>query len=191
MTADDYLKNEGWVQRTEAAFTQLDRDKDGVISITDVVIESKKFAHLNPDPEVIERYRIAQCEFAAEMGIKPGISVTKEEYVKNLAAIAPREVAKVRSGEGSMMHKGNNKLFDVIDKNHDGTVSKEEYRAFAEATGVWEPSFVDSIFDLIDTNKNGKLERKELSDYVYKLTFTLDSVAGMDQVMELIKPAEK
>ena len=66
----------------------------------------------------------------------------------------------------------------MIDTNHDGTVSKEEYHAFAQATGVWDHTFVDYIFNQFDTNKNGKLERKEITDYEYKLFFTLEDVTG-------------
>ena len=173
--------------RTETVFNVLDSDKDGVVTIIDLVLDTKKYTHLNSDPNIIERCRLAMCEFAAELGIKPGVSVNKEEYVHNCATLAPKEVAKVRSGEGSVKHKLNNAVFDVIDTNHDGTVSKEEYRAFANATGVWDPNYVDVVFDLIDTNKNGKLERKEFSDYEYKLFFTLEDVAGKGQVEGSIK----
>ena len=194
LTADDYLKNVEWKARLESTFDALDLNKDGLITVDDVVFDTRKYAHLNSDPKVIERFRIARCEAAADIGLKPGISLTKEEYIHNLANLAPREVVKVRSGEGSTIHKVNNALFDVIDTNHDGVVSREEYRAFLEAvSGEKSPAYIDTIFDLIDTNKNGKLERKELSDYEYRLFFTFEDVTGKAQVdaeLKVVKAKE-
>ena len=138
----------------------------------------KKYSHLHPDPKVIENCRIAQVEFGAELGIKPGVSVTKEEYVRNYASIAPVEIAKVRHGEGSIMHNVVNRIIDVVDKDHDGTVSKERFRELAVATGVWDLDHFDALFDLLDNNKTGKLERKELCDYYYKVYFTLEDVTS-------------
>ena len=108
--------------------------------------------------------------------------MTKEEYIQNCTNLAPKEVAKVRSGEGSVKHKLNNAVYDLIDTNHDGTISKEEYCAFAKATGVWDNAFIEFLFNQLDTNKNGKLERKEITDYEYKLFFTLEEVAGKAHV---------
>ena len=194
LTADDYLKNAEWKARVDSIFDALDLNKDGLITVDDVVFDTRKYAHLNSDPNLIERYRIARCEFVAEIGIKPGISLTKEEHVHNVANLAPREVAKVRSGEGSLLHKLSNALYDLIDTNHDGFVSREEYRAFLEAVGgERSPAYIDTVFDLIDTNKDGKLERKELSDYEFRLFFTLEDVTGKAQVdaeLKVVKAKE-
>ena len=157
------------------------------MTINDPVFDVKKYSYLNPDPEVIERCRIAQIEFAAEFGIKPGISVTKEEYVRNYANLAPGEVAKVRSGEGSVVHKVVNKMIDVTDPPQDGTVSRDRYREFMAVTEVWSPELIDTIFDLLDTNKTGKLERKAFSDYLYKIILTLGDVTGSTEVFDSLK----
>ena len=187
LTAEDYLNNKEWVKRIETFFEVTDRDKDGVVTINDPVFDVKKYSYLNPDPEVIERCRIAQIEFAAEFGIKAGISVTKEEYVRNYANLAPGEVAKVRSGEGSVVHKVVNKMIDVTDPPQDGTVSRDRYREFMAVTEVWSPELIDTIFDLLDTNKTGKLERKAFSDYLYKIILTLGDVTGSTEVFDSLK----
>ena len=187
LTPEDYLNNKEWVKRIETLFNVVDSDKDGFVTVNDLVINVKKYSHFHSDPKVIENFRVAQTEFAAELGIKPGISVTKEEYVSAYAKLAPGEVAKVRSGEGSVLHKMLNKVFDLIDTTHDGTVSRERYRDLAIASEVWNPKFVDSHYEIMDTNKNGKLERKEISDYQYRITFTLEDVTGNAKVFDALK----
>ena len=172
MTAEDYLKNKEWVKRIEVTFESLDRDKDGVVTLNDIVCDVKKYSHLNPDPKVVESLRIAQIEFAAELGIKAGISMTKEEYVRNYANLAPVEVAKVTSGEESVIHKLLNKLFDVIDKDHDGTVSREKWCKFIVATEVFSQKLFHVIFELLGVNKTVE----EFIDFLYRILFTLEHV---------------
>ena len=175
------------MKRIETLFNVVDCDKDGIVTVNDLVIDVKKYSHFNTDPKVIENFRIAQTEFASELGVKPGKSVTKEEYVRNYAKLAPGEVAKVRSGEGSVLHKTLNKIFDLIDTTRDGTVSRESYRQLAIASQVWNPEFVDSLFEIMDTNKTGRLERKAISDYQYRITFTLEDVTGNADVFDALK----
>ena len=187
LTAEDYLNNKEWVKRIETFFDGSDRDKDGVVTIHDSVFDVKKYSCLNSDSKVIERCRIAQIEFAAEFGIKAGISVTKGEYLRNFANLAPGEVAKVRSGEESVVHKLLNKMIDVTDPPQDGVVSREKYREFIAVTEVWSPELIDAIFDLMDTNKTGKLGRKEFIDYLYRIILTLGNVTGSTEVVDPLK----
>jgi len=49
-------------------------------------------------------------------------------------------------------------IYDVMDANHDGTVSKEEYDAFAKARA-------DKIFKDMDSNHDGQISREEFEAY--------------------------
>ena len=188
LTQEDYLNNKEWLKRIETMFITIDHNKSGFITVNDVVINVRKYSHLNSDPKLIENVRAAQTEFAAVLGIVPGISLTKEEYVSAYAKIAPGEVAKVRSGEGSAIHKMLNRIFDLFDTTYDGIVSKERYRNFVKVCEMFPPSYIDSIYDFLDTKKTGKVERKEICDYQYKVTFTLEGVAGSAKVLDVLKP---
>ena len=190
LTADDYLKNEKWLKPIEGTFHLYDTDKDGVVTINDIVTDVKKYRHLNPDPKVIENCRIGMCDFAAALGIFLGISVTKEEFVKNYAAAAPKEVAKARNGEESSFHKYNNGIFDVFDARKDGTISKSEFITFSQTTGIHNPSFIGQIFEQLDTDGKGWLKRKEMNDLMYKLAYTLEDLSGRDKAVESVKPVK-
>lgn len=63
-------------------------------------------------------------------------------------------------------------------------LSRERYRKLAIASGVWRPEFVDSLYEQMDTKKCGQLERKAISDYQYRITFTLEDVTGKAEVFD-------
>lgn len=159
----------------------MDSDKDGILTINDMVDDIKKYKHLNSDPKVIEKYRMALCEFAASLGLYPGITLTKDEYVKAAAAHSQREMTTFESGEGSLLHKVNNALFDIVDKNHDGNISLEEYRAFTKMSSLDE-SYADAMFKGIDANHDGKVSRMEFSNYELKYWCTLEDIPGRDDI---------
>ena len=145
-------------------------DKDGILMFNDFELFIKKHENLNPDPEVYERYRQALIDYIASYGVKPGISVYKKDYTKMMANHARRELER---GEGMLLHRLIHATYDLVDKNKDGTVSKEEYFALGKAAGYEDKC--ESIFNSLDKNQNGKLERKEVIDYSIRKWYRLDA----------------
>ena len=137
--------------------------------------------NVNSDKTVVNKWKTIFLEYGAALGIVPGVALTKDQYVKNFAALAEKEIAKAKNGEGCLLIKLKNALFDLGVTNHDGTISFEEYRA---VVGIVEfpKSYVEEIFKAIDTNKNGKLERKELNDFEFKLWYGLDEEKGRNSL---------
>ena len=56
-------------------------------------------------------------------------------------------------------------LFDVLDRNGDGEVSKEELAAHM-LLARYEEDSVDALFDLIDADGNGMMSRNELRTFL-------------------------
>ena len=117
-------------------------------------------------------------EHIAAMGVTPGIKVTKDEYVKNMANMAVIEHAKRLNGEEMSLAKVNDALYDLFDINHDGVVTLEEFRTVMNIAYGCDAEEADATFRLIDTNKNGKIERKELTDYELNYWFDLNDEAS-------------
>jgi len=70
-------------------------------------------------------------------------------------------------------------IFDFLDKNKDGTITKQEFVA-ASATMDQNPAAaVDALFQVVDDNKNGKIETAEASEFIAGLA---DVAAGMAEI---------
>ena len=59
------------------------------------------------------------------------------------------------------LERVHNAIFDIVDQNHDGHVTLEEYKIFMEASDH-KSDVAEATFKVLDKNKNGKIERKEL-----------------------------
>ncbi len=184
--AEDLLKNEKWLKRSEDAFAVYDVDKDGLIVITDIVKDMRKYAHLTSDQKLLENFRKVNCEYAETLGLAPGISLTKEEYIKNLAAHVESEVEAYNSGKGSMNDKMN-AFYDLLAKSNDGTISLEEFRTGIKVSN-FDVSYADMVFNAIDKDKKGRLERKELIDYHFNLWYTSLEILGRDEIESAFPP---
>ena len=58
----------------------------------------------------------------------------------------------MRQEEDRLMFKLNNALFDVVDTNHDGTISLDEDRIIMSACNQ-NPGTAEAMFKIMDTNK--------------------------------------
>ena len=70
------------------------------------------------------------------------------------------------------------KLFDRIDTNHDGKISKEEYKAFLDGAkkkvedkgkggkgGAKAGEMLEKVFEKMDTNKDGVVSKEEFEKF--------------------------
>ena len=173
-TVQDYLNNAKWVRRISQMFTDTDVDKNGYVSVADFIKFVDNLAKEAPDrPDLITKLRAVMVEWAAAIGIKEGIKASKQEYLKLMAAMAVSENAKVKRGEKSLIYKLDNALFDVVDVNHDGNITLNEYKLVMKAFNLDEASS-EAGFAAVDKNKNGRIERNEFIETEFKFWFSLD-----------------
>lgn len=105
------------------------------------------------DDRTVSRDELRQCfERFATLREVPGLVNTKEPNSKKMTAEIERAA---------------DELFDAIDTDGDGQISKVELHArLSESEGKWRPSYSmrasDKVFDAIDTDGNGKISREEL-----------------------------
>ena len=168
-TVDDYMNNEKWMTRVKASFDIIDLNKNGTVEMDDWKrwVENIKNA-TNPDAALLEKLTKVLTDYCAGMGVTAGTKLSKDQYVKAIAEFVVAENAKRAKGETTLRDKVNYAFYDVVDKNHDGYVTKEEFCAIMAACNV-KPELAEQRFNEIDTNKNGKIERKELCELHDKL----------------------
>ena len=92
-----------------------------------------------------------------------GKKLNKDEYVKAMADMSVAEKARKAKGENTLGSYVNKAWHAVVDKNHDGFVTRDEFRTIMKACNVGA-EMADARFDAMDKNKNGKIELNELSE---------------------------
>ena len=174
MSVEDYLKNEKWVARVKSAFDMIDINKNGTVEQDDWKrwVENIK-KDVNPDAKLLENLNQKTADYVKEMGLEPGKKLTKEEYMKAMAGMAVSENARKAKGERTLGSFVNDAWHDLVDKNHDGFVTLDEFRIVMKACNVGQEA-ADARFNALDKDKNGKVERKELREAEEKFWYSLD-----------------
>ena len=172
-TEDDYLKNEEWVTRIKASFDIIDINKNGYVEEDDWRrwVENIK-REVNPEAKLLENLNQAMTNYIKAFGGEPGKKFNKDEYVKLMAKLGAIETTRRSKGEKTLGEDLNNAWYDIVDKNHDGCVTMDEFKAIMKACNIGE-AMAEQRFNAIDKNKNGKVERSELSEFQFKFWFIL------------------
>ena len=162
----------------EEMFVSLDTNKDGFLSLEDWQLWADNIEkEVKPAAHLMKALRAQTKEYCAAMGIVRGTKATKNEFLKGIAAMAVTEKAKKERGEETALHKLNNAFYDIVDANHDGCVTLDEWKIILRACN-FDVSAADETFKVIDKNKNGKIERNELSDAEFNFWYTLDDAGS-------------
>lgn len=124
------------------------------------------------DSSLIQKLRDATLEYWGHV-LKPGDQLTKEQFVERMAEFGALEKTRHDEGKDPMVFKMVNAMFDVVDTNHDGCLTLDEYEKLLVAIN-FPTGTAKIVYDAIDTNHNDKLSRQILLEYNYSFWFTLD-----------------
>lgn len=173
MSAEEFLQSASWVHRIGEVFVLLDTNKNGYLSLEDYELSTSKLAKVaEPDHKLLTVLRTRMEEFCTALGLTRGKRLTKEEYVKATAKLAEEEVARKKRGEELLLFKYKHAVYDVVDMNHDGCVTLDEYKKVFGALVGGEHA--EASFKMLDKNNNGKIERSELNQHDYNFWYTID-----------------
>ena len=170
--ASAYKNSPEWIKRMEALFDQTDRNKDGFLSIEDFSFWSDNLERQEkPDPVLMQKARKATNEFWESTGLKPGIKLTKEQFIDGMIELAMIEKAKHLEGNEDSVHtRFIESLFDLFDTNQSGFIELNEYERLLLACN-YDAGSANIVFNIVDADHNGKISRKELRDYNTKFWF--------------------
>ena len=173
-TVKDFMNNEKWVARIKMGFDMIDINKNGTVEEEDWTrwIENIK-RDVNPDAALLDKLKKAMGDYTAAVGVTSGKKLNKDEYVKAMAEMAAAETARKAKGEKTLGNFVNDAWHDVVDKNHDGFITLDEFRTVMKACNATQ-EMADARFNAIDKDKNGKVERKELREAEEKFWYGLD-----------------
>ena len=164
-TVDDYMNNTAWVTRIKSLFRFFDSNRDGTVEIEDWLrCVDNINRDVKPDTKLYENLRQAMLNALGGVGVTPGKKLTKDEFVKGMAEMAVAENARRSRGEIPYLALMENAWYAILDINHDGVVTLDEYQIVLKACN-FSAEEAEMGFRAMDANKNGKVELKELIDY--------------------------
>ena len=71
-------------------------------------------------------------------------------------------------------------LFDVVDSNHDGSLSFNEWKNLCRTNPEMKEEEAQHMYDICDLNHDGRIDLEEFTAKVSAFWYTLDdSVAGL------------
>ncbi len=147
--------------KIEAEFNKLDHNHDGYLDWSDyedVVGRYKKTARAGEDDRRIRAlrafYQMHWLELLRHAGVD-GDRLSKDQFVT-----ATRR-ASADTSRLNVTETGGNVIFDLIDADGDGEISREELTRYF--TGVWQINESDAMygFDAMDRDGNQSISRDE------------------------------
>ena len=89
--------------------------------------------------------------------------LNEEEFIENARKFVSQPDAEARVTE---------KIFEIVDANKDGVISKDEYTQLYKAFNASQ-EMIDRAFNAADTNGDGIIDRSEIQESYFKFFFTV------------------
>lgn len=165
MTPEDFLSSSVWVTRMKTYFKLMDVNGDGVLSLSDYETIADRFVKLQDNSSNYEVIRtlfhdLFQDFIAGGGAVDANTKIGEEEFITNAAKTVSLLESSVEVME--VGKKKNEVFFDLIDTDHSGEISREEYRKYlAIYSGKDQPEVADKAFNSLDTDGNGSITRTE------------------------------
>jgi Ca2+-binding EF-hand superfamily protein len=100
------------------------------------------------------------------------ITVNNEQLARGLGTIDKDEIAEIEASQGGKAIEVDDdmrRLFESVDKDGSGTLSRDEITALMSTCGIAvDPTFVEAALDAYDKDRSGQLELPEFA-MVYKV----------------------
>ncbi|MEB3342812.1 EF-hand domain-containing protein [Okeania sp.] len=163
MSPEKFISSSIWRAKMKTYFKLMDVDKNEVLTLSDFEEIANRLIRLQTDSSKNEKIRemchsLFQHFIAGGEPVDDNTQITEEELITKVAkTVAEASDEVLQAGR----HK-NEIFFDIIDTDHSGEISREEYRKYlAIYTGVEQSEQANQAFDSIDSDKSGSISREE------------------------------
>jgi Ca2+-binding EF-hand superfamily protein len=143
-------------------FKLMDVNGDGVLSLSDYETIADRFVKLQDNSSNYEVIRtlfhdLFQHVIAGGVSVDASTKIGEEEFITNAA-----KAVSVLESSMEVGTKKNEVFFDLIDTDHSGEISPEEYRKYLTIySGEDQPERAYKAFESLDTDGNGSITRDE------------------------------
>ena len=148
---------EFWIMKMKTAFAYHDVDGNGYLTEKDFIIWAKEMERLFPNmsEEQKKTLQTKQSRLWGELldgkGKGPDYKVTESMYIEKFFNIVSRE------GSEEKMRKEWRDVFEVMDLNQGGVITKNEHRLFFEARANVDSNGAIVAFSAMDKDMDGKI----------------------------------
>ena len=157
-TAAEIKKNvpELWVRKAKTFFAYFDSNGDGVMNVEDYRLCEKYIVESalanNASDDRIQEYKAGAYKLWIEEigGGEEDFQWTENKFLEIMFE------AVSRPGSEEYFRRSASKMFDLVDLNKDGSISKDEYSIMLGGS-----PWTIVAFSSVDTNRNGEVSREE------------------------------
>ncbi|NES73100.1 MAG: hypothetical protein F6K24_51865, partial [Okeania sp. SIO2D1] len=145
----------------------MDVDKNGVLTLSDFEEIANRLIQLQNDSSRNEEIRqmchsLFQNFMAGGGPVDSNTRISEEDLIANAAEAVSLSLAEFPDKKYEVARYKNELFFDIIDTDHSGEISRQEYRKYlATYTGEEKSDNADQAFDSIDSDGSGSISREE------------------------------
>ena len=171
------FENSQWIERHRFLFDFLDINKNGKITLDDVMKRTKydiceKF---DATPEQTQRHQECVEAFFKKAGMEYGKEVAFQEYLEGWKVLAISDLEKLSRNESTLIGEWGDAIFDIFDKDGSGSITLDEWKVYGKISGisVSEEDF-EATFKHCDMDNSGEIDADELTKQHLGFWYTLD-----------------
>ena len=174
------FNNPKWIERHRFMFDFLDINKNGKITLDDIMKRTNIdiCEKLDATPEQTKRHQDCVEAFFKKAGMEYGKEVAFPEYLEGWKVLATSELEKWSRKECTLIGKWGDAIFDIFDKDGSGSITLDEWKVYGQISGisVSEEDF-EATFRHCDMDNSGEIEADELTRQHLGFWYTLDPQA--------------
>ena len=162
--AASFTESPDWIKKMKMRFDLLDADKNGVLDNADIVLVAKRMAaYRNEGPDAERNYVESIRTMISPFFEKEGIN--EKEFIENARKFVSQPDAEAHVREFAK------KVFEIIDANKAGVISKDEFTQFYRALNASQ-ELIDRSLKVADANEDGFIDRSDLQETFVNFIFT-------------------
>jgi len=171
------FENPKWIERHRHMFHFLDPNNNSKVSLDELMYKASHevCGNIGATPEQTERHTEAVKNFFAGAGMKIGVETKWEEYIEGWKRLATAELKRWERNQITLIRLWGDALFDIIDKNGDGSISLDEWVVYTRASGIIATD-EDRIetFRVCDLDQDGRIDVEEMTRQHVGFWYTAD-----------------